>query len=327
MNRPVVSVVMGVRNCESFVEAAVRSALAQTFAEFEIIVVDDGSTDATPRVLGRVHDARLTFIAAEHRGSAAARNTAIGLANGAYLAFLDGDDLWDRGHLAEHVAALATNSDVAMTFSLSRIIDADGHHVPLPVRRVRGRFGFESLLRDNVIGNGSAVVARRSALPEGGFNESLKSCIDYELWLRFALANRNGVLCVPSVLTSYRRREGQVSGDWRRMKAGWEKMTKSVVPLAGNVSDETMRSAESNWYRYLAFVAYERGEEKEALSLLSHSFRVNPAAALINSKTWLLGGAILSSVILPEATHRVVENGVKVFRQAVASTFSTAPSR
>ena len=77
---------MGVRNCESFVEAAVRSALAQTFAEFEIIVVDDGSTDATPRVLGRIRDPRLTLIAAEHRGSAAARNTAIGLASGAYLA-------------------------------------------------------------------------------------------------------------------------------------------------------------------------------------------------------------------------------------------------
>jgi len=309
---------MGVRNCESFVAAAVRSVLAQTFTEFELIVVDDGSTDETARVLARIRDPRITFVAAAHRGSAAARNTAISLASGAFLAFLDGDDLWDRAHLAEHVAALGTNPDAVMTFSLSRIIDADGHHVPIPARRVKGRFGFESLLRDNVIGNGSAVVARRSALPEGGFNESLTACVDYDLWLRFALGLENGVLCVPSVLTSYRRREGQVSGDWRRMQAGWEKMMLSIAPLAPSVSDETMRSAESNWYRYLAFVAYERGEESEALSLLSRSLRVNPALALTNSKTWLLGGAIVSSVILPDATHRVVEKGVKFLRSVIA---------
>ena len=308
---------MGVRNCESFVESAVKSVLAQTFTEFELIIVDDGSTDNTARVLASIRDPRMTYVVTGHRGSAAARNTGISVATGAFLAFLDGDDLWDRTHLAEHVAALATNPDIELTFSLSRIIDADGCRLPIPPRRVRGRFGFESLLRDNVIGNGSAVVVRRSALPEGGFNESLTSCVDYDLWLRFALAARNGVLCVPTVLTSYRRREGQVSGDWRLMQAGWEKMTRLIGLLAPAITKETMRSAESNWYRYLAFVAYERNEEHEAFSLLSRSLGAHPILALSNSKTWLLGGAILSSAVLPQATHRFVEKSLNLLRSAV----------
>ncbi len=294
---------MAARDCEEFVGAAVRSALAQTFADFELIVVDDASTDSTRAVLGNFSDSRMRVIAGSGAGSAGARNQAIREASGSLIAFLDGDDLWDKAHLAEHVAALATNSDVDVTFSLSRFIDGEGRHLRLPIRRSKGRYNFGDLLRDNAFGNGSSVVMRASATPEGGFNETLAACIDYELWLRVALRRPNNILCVPNVLTSYRRHSGQVSSDWRKMELSW-KMTMNIMSkLAPEATDRSMANATMNWYRYLAFVAWEGGEQAEAAKLLSLSLRASPRAALTNPKTFMVAAAIasgpLSRLLLP----------------------------
>lgn len=303
MTPPLVSAVMAVRDCEEFVGTAVRSALSQTFASFELIVVDDASTDSTRSVLGAFGDSRIRVIAGSGSGSASARNQAIREASGSLIAFLDGDDIWDKTHLAEHVAALATNPDVDVSFSLSRFIDVEGRHLRLPIRRSRGRYNFGDLLRDNAFGNGSSVVMRASAMPEGGFNEMLAACIDYELWLRVALRRPDNVLCIAKVLTSYRRHGGQISSDWRAMELSWKAMMDVMGRLAPEATGRAMADATTNWYRYLAFVAFERGEQAEAAKLLARSLRANPRAALANPKTFLVAAAIasypLSRLVLP----------------------------
>lgn len=187
MIRPLVSVVMAVRDSSRFVDSAVRSALGQTYEPLEMVVVDDGSVDGTADVLVAIRDDRLRVLHTGGRGSAAARNAGIRETTGAYVAFLDADDLWDSVKITEHIKVMEPASHVSLTFSQSRLIDENGTPLPLRVRRARGRCDFESLLRDNVIANGSAVVVRRNAIPVGGFNETLAGCVDYELWLRMAL--------------------------------------------------------------------------------------------------------------------------------------------
>jgi glycosyltransferase involved in cell wall biosynthesis len=301
MKRPPVSVVMAVRDSKQFVEAAVRSALGQTYAPLEIVVVDDGSADGTPDLLTGIRDERLRVLRTAGRGSAAARNAGIRETAGAYVAFLDGDDLWDSIKVAEHVRVMESAPDIDLTFSQSRLIDENDTHLPLPVRRARGRYDFESLLRDNVIANGSAVVVRRKAIPVGGFNEALTACVDYELWLRIALIRPGNVACIPEVLTSYRRHAGQVSGDWKRMQSAWESLILRMRELAPEVTARAEPAARANWYRYLSFIAYERGEDGEAIQLLMQSFKAGPAVAALNPRTWLLAGAIAIGSVLPAA--------------------------
>jgi glycosyltransferase involved in cell wall biosynthesis len=232
MTFPVVSVVMAVRDCEKFVGAAVRSVLDQTFQDFELIVVDDQSVDSTCHVVRSFEDPRISVLAGLGAGSGSARNIGLRDACGKFIAFLDGDDIWDATHLAEAVSALAENDDVDVTFSLSRFIDSEGRPLRLPVRRCRGRFGFSDLLRDNVIGNGSSVAVRADAIPAGGFNDHLTGCIDYELWLRIAHRRPRNVLCISKILTSYRRHSGQISGDWRKMEREWRATMQVMRQLA-----------------------------------------------------------------------------------------------
>ena len=299
MTGPLVSAVIAVRDSERFVESAVRSALAQTYAPLEIVVVDDGSRDRTSEVIAGIRDARLRVLRTAGIGSARARNTGIRATSGLYVAFLDGDDLWDRKKIATHVKVMESCLDVDATFSRSRLIDENGANLPLPVRRARGSYDFESLLRDNVIGNGSAVMVRRRAIPPSGFDEARASCIDYELWLRIALIRSANVLCIPEVLTAYRRHAGQVSGDWRRMQSGWNSLMLSMRELAPGVAARAEPAARANWYRYLSFVAHERGEQNEAFRLLMQSFKASPGVAALNLRTWLLAGSIVTRAVLP----------------------------
>jgi glycosyltransferase involved in cell wall biosynthesis len=296
---------MAVRDSERFVESAVRSALAQTYSPIEMVVVDDGSVDRTFEVLGGIADARLRVLRTAGVGSGAARNLGIRATSGTYVALLDGDDLWGRTKISEHVRAMTSSPEVDLTFSQSRLIDENAANLPLPIRRPRGSYGFESLLRDNVIGNGSAVVVRRSAIPAGGFDEALTSCVDYDLWLRIALTRPGNVVCIPEVLTAYRRRAGQVTGDWRRMQTGWESLIVKMRQLATEVTARTEPAARANWYRYLSFVAYEQGEGGEAIRLLMRSFQAAPVVATLNLRTWLLAGAIAAGAVHPPTMRRL----------------------
>ena len=131
---PSVSVVMGVRNVAPFVLAAVRSALAQTHRNLEVISVDDGSTDSTPGVIRQIDDLRLRLVEQDHHGPTVALNRGVQLARGRYVGLLDGDDLWAPEKLARHVSFMEANPAVDLTFSLSRLIGEAGEDLGVTTR-------------------------------------------------------------------------------------------------------------------------------------------------------------------------------------------------
>ncbi len=306
-----VSVVMGVYDAAPFVGEAVASVLAQTYSAFELIVVDDGSRDDTVRVVERIQDRRVRLIRGAHRGPAQARNAGLEAARGTFIAFLDGDDVWHPAQLQSHVDVLLANPAVDLAFSRSRYIDARGNPLALPVRRTEGFVSFEALLEDNVIGNGSSVVVRRSALDRlGGFDESLSACIDYDLWLRVAAAGDRKVICIPEVLTSYRRHPTQITSDWRRMEDGWRTTILKARRSSPDVVDRVERRAMTNWYRYLSYVAYEQRDLRGAVRCLVRSIRATPPAALSRMNTWLLSSAICSKALLPARVHNLMQAAI-----------------
>lgn len=305
---PCVSVVMGVYNVAPYVEAAVHSALHQTLREIEVIVVDDGSTDETSKIVGRIEDPRLRFIGRAHFGAAATLNAGVAEARAPFIAFLDGDDVWLPDRLATHFDFMEANPGADLSFSLSRLIDEDSADLGITSRAASGPVRFEDLLVDNRIGNGSAVMVRRAPLTEvGPFDEGLSGAYDLDVWLRLALRRADCVYCIPEVLTCYRRRQGQITQNWRLMSDNWMKVLDKyrqqdparVAPLEAR--------ARCNLYRYLAAGAYEGGEFRAGLSLMGRSLQQHPGLFLCTPRSYLITGGLLAGVALPLALRTRLE--------------------
>ena len=225
-SRPRVTAVIPAHNMESFLERAIMSAVRQTYPELDIIVVNDGSTDATRAIAERIaatHECmRVETIA--NAGVAAARNLGTELARSAYVAYLDGDDLWHPEKIEKQVAALAAHghdSAWAACYALSRYVDVNDRVLGNgPLVEARGDF-LEKHLYRNHIGNGSCLMVRReAALEVGGFDpgyakRGIGGLEDYEFQLK--LLRRYRIDLVGEFLVGYRVRKGQMSDDQGRM--------------------------------------------------------------------------------------------------------------
>ena len=295
-----ISVIVPAYNVAEFLRESVDSALAQTFRDIEVIVVDDGSTDSSADTLRDLDDPRLRVIRQDHQGSAAARNSGLRLASGELMAFLDADDRWAPRNLERQAAFLRDHPEVDITFGHSLLIDEEGRSLGFKSSSCAGIIELSQLLRTNEIGNGSCLLLRREALDRAGwFDTTLAACVDLDVWLRVASLRSRNVVAIPEVLTFYRRRQGQVSSDWRRMEAAYLQLferLKRVAPL--DVQREENRSRAGR-YRYYARLARESGEARTAARLLATAFCWAPLWLLADYRTWLIGLAILCQLLLP----------------------------
>lgn len=219
MTRPLVSVVIPAWNAEDTLAETLASVAAQTYSNLEILVVDDGSTDATVSIAEGFcsKDRRARLIRQGNGGVAAARNAAIGLARGEFIGPLDADDLWHPEKIERQVTRFQTAAtDIGLVYSWSRIIDDRARVLAPSTRpRIEGQV-LEQHLRWNFIGNGSTPLIRRSIFHDLHYEPALRDagcqgCEDYLLQLQ--IASRFGFACVPAFLTGYRLRGRVMSGD------------------------------------------------------------------------------------------------------------------
>jgi glycosyltransferase involved in cell wall biosynthesis len=302
---PELSVVITAFNVAAYIGDALQSALNQTLRHIEVIVVDDGSTDGTLAVIRSIHDPRIRLVARSHAGEIAAFNAAIALAQGEFIAFLDGDDVWHPDKLAQHVRFLKDHPEIDLTFSWSRIIDENGTETGLTSRPWRGSLSFSQLLTDNVIGNGSSVVLRREPfLKIMPFDGALESCYDFDVFLRFALLRPANIACVPACLTYYRRRSGQITRDIDRMERGWNLVLERMMRLAPRETARVAAAARSNMARFYAYLAYENGNYFKAWAYLYRGFREAPLRFFLDLRNWKMTAATLSATLLPAQWHK-----------------------
>lgn len=184
-----ISVIIPVFNCEKYVSEAVESVLLQTYQDFEVIVVNDGSTDNTEEVLKAYFD-RIIYIYQENKGIAAARNTGIRASKGKYLAFLDSDDIWEKDKLDGQVIFLNTNKEFDLVYEdyipfNDKGLIRDHFSILKDFPRPSGNI-FKPLILSTLFPT-STVIVKRDVLDDLGiFDESFKMGEDYELWLRIA---------------------------------------------------------------------------------------------------------------------------------------------
>jgi glycosyltransferase involved in cell wall biosynthesis len=187
---PLVTVITPAYNVGAWIGEAIDSVLAQTESRFEYLVVDDGSTDDTADVVRAkaATDNRIRLIASENRGSGSARNLGLAEATAPYVAFLDGDDRWSKHFLQSQLEVFdRAPKSVGAVFCHTRVMLEGGQVVGLRWQPA-GRCDLDLLLADNCPPhNGSSLLIRRSCFTEAGtFNESLRSGVDFEMWLRIA---------------------------------------------------------------------------------------------------------------------------------------------
>lgn len=180
---PYVSVIIPTYNRAPVLERAVRSVLGQTFRDFELIVVDDGSQDATPELLNR-YDGKLRAIVQENRGVSAARNAGLAVAGGELAAFLDSDDEWLPEKLSRQVAAFEKQGGDFVCHT-DEIWVRDGKEVPQKnIHRKQGGRFFDRALERCLISPSAVMISRELLDRIGWFDESLPAAEDYDLWLR-----------------------------------------------------------------------------------------------------------------------------------------------
>ena len=210
---PTVSAVLPVYNCPQYVGQAIESILSQTFSDFELIIIDDGSTDQTPDVLRRYDDRRIRLISQNNHGLSATLNRGIELATGRYIARQDQDDFSYPNRFAKQVAYLDEHPSCAIVGTWAEIVRQDGgsrghHKHPSDNSSLQ----YELLLNNPFVH--SSVMLRRSALDHVGLysvDKRRQPPEDYELWSR--LARHYGVANIPEVLHVYREVPGSMSRD------------------------------------------------------------------------------------------------------------------
>lgn len=211
-SRPRVSVVIPVYNAVATLPETLGPVFHQTFREFEIVVVDDGSTDSSRSVLARYGERVRILEKNNERKPASTRNLRVRAARGEYIAFLDADDCWLPEKLELQVAVLDQSPGVGLVYTADATIDAQGRELsvnPCPPG-ARGRI-YELLTVHNVMAGSSGMVRRKAIEEVGGFDESLTSIENWDLWIR--IAKRWAVEFVDRPLTLYRVHDGNRSGN------------------------------------------------------------------------------------------------------------------
>jgi glycosyltransferase involved in cell wall biosynthesis len=267
---PRVGVIIPTHNRAHLLPRAIRSVLAQTFSDFEILVIDDASEDATPEVVAAFDDTRIRYLRHEvNRGESAARNTGIQNSSAPYIAFLDDDDEWLPDKLKLQVERMdggPAKLGVVRT-SCFRVRESDGKTIRILPIAESGDLRYR-LKRRNCGGMPTVALVRRECFEKVGlFDESLRAFNDYDLWLR--IAEEYWFDSIREPLAKYYVHDLRISRNPERLLAGVDRMLDKYrsLPMRRYLSRSTLFAA----------IAYcEAGERQKSRQAFFKTFRLAP---------------------------------------------------
>ncbi|MEE4609237.1 MAG: glycosyltransferase [Desulfobacteraceae bacterium] len=279
---PAVSVILPTYNRAAWLVEAVDSVLRQEGPAFELIVVDDGSSDETPLVLA-VYGDRLRVLRLDRGGVSRARNQGVAASRGQLLAFLDSDDLWQPGKLAAQVAFMDGHPEIDIC-QTEEIWVRNGRRVN-PRQRHRKTAGmfFERSLELCLVSPSAVMMRRRLFEAFGGFDEALPACEDYDLWLRIGCRHPVGLIDAPLVVKrgGHADQLSRMPGlDRYRIRTIAKLLNAGVLNPGQQAAALSVLRAKSRIY---AAGCRKRGRPKEAHlyeALAADPFAVSPEALL-----------------------------------------------
>jgi glycosyltransferase involved in cell wall biosynthesis len=279
-------VVIPAYNAEQTIHETLESVRSQTYRNLEILIVDDGSTDGTARLVERhrAADQRIILLSQSNGGVAAARNTGWQAAHAEFIAFVDADDLWSRTKIEKQMRIMLVGAErVALIYTWFVVIDQRSHILGRGrSRRLEGDV-LQHIVCGNFVGHGSSPLVRRSVLEElGGFDESLRAagaqgCEDLQLYQRIAERYYFGL--VPEYLAGYRVGALAMSSDRVRMLRSYRLVAEEARrahPELGERIDAGIRQ----YFRFLILEAVLRKELKQAWAVMATQVPNYPVALL-----------------------------------------------
>ena len=288
LSSPAVSVVIPTYNRAHMLSRAVLSVIRQTSKDWELLIIDDGSTDTTEQVVQSFSDLRIRYVRHEsNRGAQAARNTGIRMALGEYIAFLDSDDEWHRTKLERQLNAFLLDDvgDLGVVLCDATVADDDatGKNVVIPVRGkpIRG-WVYEDLLARRLKGpKTSRILVRRSAVTaEHLFDESLPASQDTDFLIRLAANYRFDYISEPLVIVHYHS-EPRVSNNELLGKEALLRKFSSVLSERPGVHRQRHLSLAIGYWRH--------GDVRGARRHIRHAIKASPLSA--SCYLWLIFAA------------------------------------
>jgi glycosyltransferase involved in cell wall biosynthesis len=277
---PRFSVIIPAYNQARYLGEAIKSVLAQTFHDYEIVVVNDGSTDETEMVALR-YDEKIRYVYQENQGLAGARNSGIRAAQGAWIALLDSDDCWLPEFLERMTARINEHPRAVVFYGAALCVDERG--VPLkqavgykPVENVRL---YHALLRANFIIPSTVVVNKKVIEQAGCFDQSLRSCEDWDLWLQL-LSEGKAFYGIPDVLVHYRIHGSSLSANVARMQNSHRSVAEKHFGVDDRQYDqwaEEKRIAFGGLYRYQLLTNIQRRNDWQGADILQKAMQADPS--------------------------------------------------
>jgi len=251
---PRVSVIMPAFNREKYIARSIESVLAQTFEDFELIIIDDGSTDKTLAIAETfASDPRVNIVKNEkHLGIAGTRNHALQLARGAYIAPLDSDDVWfDKEKLAKQISFLDANPAYALVGGAIQHINTEGKILKTVVFEQTDADLRNNILQHNPFPQSTLMYRRKAIVDAGSYDTSFQVCDDYNLWL--AVGTKHSFANFPEVFTGYRIHDGNITRTKRLTSA------REILEIVRSYSSKYPHSSRGVFKAYLRLIlAYIR---------------------------------------------------------------------
>jgi GT2 family glycosyltransferase len=307
---PTVSVIIPVYNAAATLRATVASVRAQTLRDWELILVDDGSTDLSFSVATALtrKDPRIRRIAQANAGPSAARNAGARIARGRYLAFLDADDHWAPKRLEGLAGFLDAKPDAGVAFSRVAFLDERTGRITTRTRHYPS-LPLERLLPENPTCSSSNIFIRAEAFAQiGGFDTGLRFAEDQDLLVRLAAVTDWRILGVDKGWLTYRCGDESQSSDLDAMEEGWQRLMSHVSDLAPEKLRGRHRGIEAAFYRAHARRALRAGGSAgAAVGALARSFLTDPTLVFRSPRRSLLtlAGVLLALTPFPKLKEYV----------------------
>jgi glycosyltransferase involved in cell wall biosynthesis len=307
---PTISVIVPAYNAEQTILETITSVQQQTFSDFELIVINDGSTDRTLELLNTVNDPRLKIFSYPNGGVSVARNRGIARATGEFIAFLDADDLWTPDKLDLQLAALQQQPEAGVVYSWAYYMDERDKifQISEPIY-FEGNVYTQLLVNDFVVSCSNCLVRRQAVESVGEFDPAVAGAADWDYWLR--LAAHWPFVVVPKPQVFYRISSGSMSAQVEFM----ERCNLRVIEKAFQAAPLELQSLKNqslaNTYRYSAHLYLTRvgtaDAVKQAAQRLWMAIRLYP---LILQDSWarnLLIKALLIRFISPKMSYYLIQ--------------------
>jgi glycosyltransferase involved in cell wall biosynthesis len=324
---PRVSVVIPTYNAEKYIAKTIQSVLHQTYQDFEILVVNDGSTDRSAEICWQFNDQRIRIINQSNRGLPGARNSGIRAAKGEFIALLDADDLWVPEKLEQHVKHFDRCPGVGVSFSDSAFIDESDQLTGFYQKAKRlTNITPDYVLCRNPIGNGSAAILRREVFESIAFLDdchgSMELCYfdervnhrsadatDVECWLRISITTPWLMAGIPQVLTLYRIHTNGLSANAMRQLEALEAVIEKTRIYAPEIIAQCEHRAKAYHQRYIARRAVTMRDGRLAVSMVNRSIVTNWKIFLEEpQKTVITVGAAYLLRVLPRKLYAGLEH-------------------